>query len=124
MTGCPWYNRPVSMVRLGVTTRSRTVSLPVMGLVATALLTLAFGSMVALMLAPAAVLLMLLLHGIAPGETLIERLRRRFVGLRARAALCLPQRRLTLVVRRVGRRLEAALAMRPPPAAHALLSHR
>jgi hypothetical protein len=111
------------MVRLGVTTRSRTVSLPVMGLVATALLTLAFGSMVALMLAPAAVLLMLLLHGIAPGETLIDRLRRRFVGLRTRAALCLPHRRLTLVVRRVGRRLEAALAMRPPPAAHALLSH-
>jgi hypothetical protein len=124
MARCPWYNRPVRMVRLGVIPRSRTVSLPVMGLVATAVLTLAFGSMVALMLAPAAALLMLLAHGIAPGEKLIERLRRRFVGVRRRAALRLPHRRLTLVVRRVGRRLEAALAMRPPPAAHVLLSHR
>jgi hypothetical protein len=101
----------------------RTLSLPVMGLVATGLLMLAFGAVVALMLAPAAVLLVLLLHGIAPGEALIERLRRRWVAVRTRAASCLPVRRLKLVVRRVGRQLAAALAMRPPPAVSAL-SHR
>jgi hypothetical protein len=111
------------MNRLRVISRVRTVSLPVMGLVASALLILAFGAVVALLLAPAVVLLMLLLHGIAPGEALIERLRRRFVAVRERAASCLPRPRLRLVVRRVGRLLAAALAMRPPPAASAL-SHR
>lgn len=108
------------MDRLGVVLHRRTLSLPVMGLVATVALTLAFGVVVALMLAPAAVLLVLLLHGIAPGEALIERLRRRWVGVRTRAASCLPARRLKLVVRRVGRGLAVALAMRPPPAVSAL----
>jgi hypothetical protein len=111
------------MVAVKVFSRSRTVSLPVMGLVASAALLLAFGVVVALLLAPAVVLLMLLAHGIAPGEALIERLRRRWVGTRTRAALVLPARRLKLVVRRVGRHLAAALAVRPPPAVSAL-SHR
>jgi hypothetical protein len=113
------------MNRLGAISRSRTLSLPVLGFVATAVLVLAFGFVVALMLGPAAMLLIVLAHGIAPGEALIARLRRRFVALRTRAALCLPARRLKLVVRRVGRELAAALAMRPPPAVSALsLSHR
>lgn len=108
------------MHRLGDVLRRRSVSLPVIGLFATAALMLAFGAVVALMLAPAAILLVLLVHGIAPGEALIERLRRRWVGARIRAASCLPARRLKLVLRRVGRGLAAALAMRPPPVRSAL----
>lgn len=80
-----------------------------------------FGAVVALTLAPAVAMLVLLVHGIAPGERLIERLRRRYARRRPRAVLspCVPRR--PIVVRRAGRLIAAALAMRPPPVA--ALSH-
>jgi hypothetical protein len=105
------------MARLAVISRSSHASLLLHAVLAAVVLLAAFGAVVALTLAPAAVLLVLLLHGIAPGERLIERLRRRFVGPRPRAALAAARPRLRLVVRRAGRLIAAALAMRPPPAA-------
>jgi len=83
------------------------------GLVVLAILGLGVG--VALTLAPAFALLVLLSHGIAPGERLIARLRRHVVGRRPRAAATLAARRLRIVVRRAGRLIAAALAIRPPP---------
>lgn len=76
---------------------------------------------VALLLAPAAALLLLLAHGIFPGEQLIER-------LRAHRARHRPRRRLLPVarpvapatIRRTGRHIAFALAVRPPPARFAL----
>jgi hypothetical protein len=100
-----------------ITGHSRPVSLLLHAAVAAVVLLAVFGGAVALTLAPAVALLVLLAHGIAPGERLIERLRRRFVGRRPRAAVSLVARRLRLVVRRAGRLIAAALAMRPPPAA-------
>ncbi len=109
----------------GVISRARLVSLPVLGFVVGALLIFIVGSAVALLLAPAVVLALLLLHGIAPGEALIDRWRRqRSAVAHLRGRSCVPQRELTVVVRRVGYLLAAALAMRPPPAAAAVLSHR
>jgi hypothetical protein len=85
--------------------------------VAAIVLLAVFGLGVALTLAPAVAMLVLLVHGIAPGERLIERLQRRFTPPRPRAAVSLGARRLRLVVRRAGRPIAAALAIRPPPAA-------
>jgi hypothetical protein len=99
--------------------RSSAVSLllhaALAGLVLLAILGVGVG--VALTLAPAVALLVLLAHGIAPGERLIDRLRRRFVGSRPRAAASLAAPRMRIVVRRAGRLIAAALAIRPPPAA-------
>lgn len=71
---------------------------------------------VALLLAPAAALMLLLAHGVFVGEELIERLRAR------RAPTRHPRPRAALrpvapaTIRRTGRRIAFALAVRPPPA--------
>lgn len=95
--------------------RSRVASLLLHLVVAAVVLTVLLGASVALVLSPAVILLVLLRHGIAPGEALIARLRRRWAARRPRAAVSLPHPRLRIVVRRAGRTLAMALAMRPPP---------
>ena len=78
---------------------------------------------VALLLAPAGVLLAALLLGFTPGERLIERMRaRRFAPLVHRAPRSMATRHIDVVVRRVTSLAGSALAMRPPPAALALTS--
>lgn len=90
------------------------------GALTAALLALAAGLLVApsvgLLLAPAAALLLLLAHGVFLGETLIERLRTRRSPARRRAARAVRPPAVPLVVRRTGRLLAFALAVRPPPA--------
>ncbi|MDP2712989.1 MAG: hypothetical protein Q8O56_17400 [Solirubrobacteraceae bacterium] len=77
---------------------------------------------VALVLAPAMLLLAFLLLGIAPGEQLLERMRaRRMTPRRHRAPRALTVRH-AIVVRRMTSPAASALAMRPPPAAPALIS--
>lgn len=84
-------------------------------LLATVVIVAVAGLSVALTLAPAIVLLTVLAHGIHPGEALIDRWRRARARVR-RAAVRLTRPDLPLLVARTGRRLHAALAMRPPPA--------
>jgi hypothetical protein len=74
----------------------------------------------ALALAPAVLLLALFTGGIRPGEALIERLRSRRAAAGRVRAVSAPRPRLALVVRPAGRLIAAALAMRPPPAPHAV----
>ena len=77
---------------------------------------------VALLLAPALALFAILLLGFAPGEQLLERMRaRRFSARAARAPRALVVRH-AIVVRRMTSPAASALAMRPPPAAPALIS--
>jgi hypothetical protein len=88
------------------------------GLVALTLLTagaFALAPAVGLMLAPALLLIGLLLAGFMPGERVLERLAARGV-FRRRPLIQASRPRLTLVVRRTGRFVTQALAMRPPPA--------
>lgn len=74
---------------------------------------------VLLVLAPAFLLLGLLVIGQAPGEELLLRLARR--TRRPRRAASRTQRpALPLVIRRTGRLIAAALATRPPPARPAI----
>lgn len=73
------------------------------------------------MLAPALLLLGLLLAGRAPGEELILRLRRRRVGRRLRGARTIERQHVVLLAQRPGRLIGSALAVRPPPAARAVL---
>lgn len=69
----------------------------------------------ALTFAPALLLIGMLSGGVRPGErTLVRLIERRSDRLRAPRRTVAP--RLALVVRRTGRRLASALAMRPPPA--------
>lgn len=77
---------------------------------------------VALVLAPAMLLLAFLLLGIAPGEQLLERLRARRMAPRAHRAPRALTVRHAIVVRRRTSPAASALAMRPPPAAPALIS--
>jgi hypothetical protein len=100
-----------------ISRRSSHVSLLLHAALAAVVLLAIFGVGVALTLTPAVALLVLLVHGIAPGERLIDRLRRRYEGPRPRVAASPCPPRLRLVVRRAGRLIAAALAMRPPPAA-------
>jgi hypothetical protein len=83
-------------------------------LVAVALVLLAPVFMLAM--APAIALFAMVAHRVMPGEQLIVRLRTRNAPVRRRRAL--PATRLfdAMVVRRTGRLIAAALAMRPPPA--------
>jgi hypothetical protein len=71
----------------------------------------------ALTVAPVFVLVLFLLRGRTPGAELIDRLRsRRLTPRRRRWARPQPQRQyLLIVVRRTGRLIASALAMRPPP---------
>ena len=92
-------------------------------LVALAALFAAMAPGVALLLAPAGVLLAALLLGFTPGERLIERMRaRRFEPRVHRAPRSMVTRHVDVVVRRVTSLAGSALAMRPPPAALALTS--
>ncbi|MBB4661209.1 hypothetical protein [Conexibacter arvalis] len=72
------------------------------------------------MLAPALVLLGLLLAGRTPGEELILRLRRRRTARMPRAARTIERQYAVLLAQRPGRLIGCALAVRPPPAAAAL----
>lgn len=101
-------------------TSSQRRAVLVLALVGALAVTAAVGVSVALTLAPGALLLLLLAHGIRPGEALIERLRGRRDRGRRRPAVLLARPSLALVVVRTGRRRHAALAMRPPPAAPSL----
>ena len=93
------------------------------GLVALAALLGATLPGVALLLAPALVLLAALLLGFTPGERLIERMRaRRFPRLVPRAPRSIALRRAVGAARRMPSLAGSALAMRPPPAAPALTS--
>ena len=68
-----------------------------------------------LAMAPAIALFAMVAHRVMPGEELIVRLRTRRAGARRRVLLA--QRPYdAMVVRRAGRLIAAALAMRPPPA--------
>lgn len=101
----------------------RTARHPVLvraGAVTAVLLTLAAGLLVApsvgLLLAPAAALLLLLAHGVFLGEDLIDRLRTRRAPTRRRARRTVQPPAAPVVVRRTGRLIAFALAVRPPPA--------
>lgn len=91
-------------------------------LAASAALVLAVAAMLlvapslALFMAPAAMLLLLLVNGRMPGEQVLTRLRerRRRAPRRRPASALVPG--LPVVVRRTGRRIAFALAVRPPPA--------
>lgn len=76
---------------------------------------------VALLLAPAALLLALLLLGFTPGEQLIERMRARCRARRASRAPRALVNRHAVVVILMPSLSASALAMRPPPAAPALI---
>lgn len=106
----------------------RTARHPVLvraGAFAAVLLTLAAGLVVApsvgLLLAPAAALLLLLAHGVFLGEDLIERLRTRRSPSRRRRPQAVRPPAMPVVLRRTGRRIAFALAVRPPPARVAVL---
>jgi hypothetical protein len=66
--------------------------------------------------APLLVLVALLLAGRFPGERIIERLAQRRRGRRYPRPVSVSSRRPVPVVRRVGRAVAFALAVRPPPA--------
>jgi hypothetical protein len=85
-------------------------------LLAAAVMVVAVGVSVALMLLPGAVLFILLAQGIRPGEEWLERLRRTRPRGRRRPLVPGTRPALPLVVARTGRLRHAALAMRPPPA--------
>lgn len=78
-------------------------------------LLLAPGALLAL--APAFLLFATLLSGSMPGEELLERLRRRFVPRPARRRRVRARAYAAVYVRRTGRLIAAALAVRPPPVA-------
>jgi hypothetical protein len=67
-----------------------------------------------LAMAPAIALFAMVAHRVMPGEELIVRLRASHAGLRRRAVL-VPRLYDAMVVRRAGRLITSALAMRPPP---------
>lgn len=92
---------------------------PLIGLLLIAAGAAAVSPDVLLVLAPAFLLMGLLVMGQAPGEELLLRLARRPRRLR-RAPARLSHPRLPLVVRRTGRLIEAALAVRPPPSRPAI----
>jgi len=71
---------------------------------------------VALLLSPALLLLVLLSGGLFPGEQVIERLRARYEKRRARPEARPASPTARVFVRRTGRLIAFALAVRPPPA--------
>jgi hypothetical protein len=100
-------DRPVSI--------SARRAIGLVALLALAAATAAVAPSVALMVAPALLLLALLVCGVMPGERTLERLLRGRGVHRRRPSTVIARPRLTLVVRRTGRFVTAALAMRPPP---------
>lgn len=88
----------------------------ILPLLAIAVLAVTVAPDAALTFAPALLILGLLSRGVRPGErTLVRLIARRRGRLRAPRRTATP--RLALVVRRTGRLIAAALAVRPPPAA-------
>ena len=69
-----------------------------------------------LAMAPAIGVFAMVAHRVMPGERLIVRLRERHAPRRRRAPAAVQRPYAVIVVRRTGRLLAAALAMRPPPA--------
>lgn len=98
--------------------RAGIPAVPLAGLLLIAVAAASVAPEVLLVLAPALLLLGLLFAGQAPGEQLLLRLARR--ARRARPATSLAPPRLPLLVRRTGRLIASALAMRPPPARSAI----
>jgi hypothetical protein len=75
-----------------------------------------------LAMAPAIALFALFGQRVMPGEKLIVRLRTRRAGARRPRAILLQRPYDAMVVRRAGRLIAAALAMRPPPARQPVIS--
>jgi hypothetical protein len=92
---------------------------PLLGLLLAAVGAAAVSPDVLLVLAPAFLLLGLLVMGQAPGEELLLRFAARRRRAR-RAEPSVPPPRLPLLVRRTGRLIASALAMRPPPSRPAI----
>lgn len=95
-------------------------AVPHVGVAALAFLGLILGIAAApvlvLTLLPVIAILLPLLFGVLPGERTLERLRARRARPRRRLPASIEPPRLAIVVRRTGRLIAAALAMRPPPA--------
>jgi hypothetical protein len=91
---------------------------PLLGLLLAATGAAAVSPDVLLVLAPAFLLLGLLVLGQAPGEQLLLRFTQRSRARRATPTV--PRPRLPLLVRRTGRLIASALAMRPPPSRPAI----
>lgn len=92
--------------------------IPLLGLLLAAVAAASVSPDVLLVLAPAFLLLGLLVMGQAPGEELLMRFVRRPRARRVTPSV--PRPTLPLLVRRTGRLIASALAMRPPPAGVAI----
>jgi hypothetical protein len=90
--------------------------------VATVLVVLSASPHVALLLSPALVLLVLLSGGLFPGERALERLRARYEQPRNRPLARPTAPPAPMFVRRTGRLIAFALAVRPPPRIAAALT--
>jgi hypothetical protein len=117
----PWYDSPSmvgDLIKRGVVPMGRRLRRPLpFALLALIVLAAAIASPLALlMLAPALVLVAVLLSGRAPGENLLVRWATRRKR-RPRAARIIERQYAAVFVRRVGRLIADALAMRPPPRA-------
>jgi hypothetical protein len=93
----------------------RRLALAALLLVAVALVLVAPAFMLAM--APAIALFAMVANRVMPGEELIVRLRSRHTAVRGHRALLAERLYDVMVVRRAGRLIASALAMRPPPAA-------
>jgi len=110
-----WYDSPFMLGdRLSSATRTRL--LPLAGLALVVLVAALTSPLALAMLAPALVLLGLLLAGRTPGEELILRLRARHAARRPRGARTIERQYVVVLARRPGRLIGSALAVRPPPA--------
>ncbi len=101
---------------------SRTRALAYAGVVVALAAAFCIAPGMAVALAPAALLLLLLVHGLFPGEEAIERLRGRMQVRAVRPVRSSRRPALPQVVRRTGREIAFALAVRPPPAGVAISS--
>jgi len=101
------------MTRPRSTPRRLSLGLLLLGAVVVAGYLLAPGALLAL--APAVLLFATLLSGSLPGEELLDRLRARFVPRRPRRRRVRARAYSAVYVRRTGRLIAAALAVRPPP---------
>jgi hypothetical protein len=86
------------------------------GLLLTAVVLVVAAPVFMLAMAPAIALFALVGQRVMPGEELIVRLRSRRAGARRPRAIVVARPYDAMVVRRAGRLIAAALAMRPPPA--------
>jgi hypothetical protein len=102
------------MARLRSQVHRRRLLLAALLLVAVVLVLAAPVFMLAM--APAIALFALFAHRVMPGEELIVRLRMRRAGTHRPRSIAVQRPYDAMVVRRAGRLIAAALAMRPPPA--------